>query len=402
MEKQRYDASNLKSVEHLLGYFDQQVLAAYRNEPDKYRIESDYFEGELRTTTEYYRELETAGKVGAAISVRFGYRSLLDGKLAIVAWLPDLYRKSEAHIQWSGFRLSKPEWETDYDERFDNWVRRYIEGSWEVDNGPLHHLVETISVINSLTIELVGVPLYKHQIDGTLSYPAADNSHRYQDSHAALYGYLIDGLNKGCISSLAARLGRRITVGDKRTIEAIATLFPDLKSCPHFLTAINLVSEQRRLASHGVRPPARQLPAFSQFTKDLYVCFKAMKELLTTLEGEFGMKGEEMNERQRAKDFLPKIDRPSDPDYSIVQSSRMTGKTIEKVEFGFREKIEGVHQSEVLIIHFTDGSIMGLNTGSNAANVASHAKDLRPEDFHVDFMVHWVPELAQKVRGSLP
>jgi hypothetical protein len=396
MERQRYDESNLKSVEHLLAYFDQQVLAAYRNEPHKYRIESDYFEGELRTTTEYYRELETAGKVDTAISVRFGYRSLRDGKLAIVAWVPDLYRKSEAHIQWSGFRLSKPEWAPDYDERFDNWFRRYIEGSWEVDNGPLHHLAEAIGVINSITVELVGVPLYEREIDRTLSYPAADNSHRYQDSHAALYGYLIDGLNKECISSLAARLGRNIKVGDKKTIEALTTLFPDLKCSPTFLTASNLVSEQRRLASHGVRAAAKQLPAFSQFTKDLYLCSKAIGELRTTIESEFRVKGDEMNERQRAKNFLPKIARPSDPHYSITQASRMEGKTIQKVDFGFREKGEGVHLSEVLIIYFTDGSIMGLNTGSNAANISSGENGLRPEDFHVDFMVHWVPEQSKR------
>jgi hypothetical protein len=391
--------SNLHSVEHLLLYYDQQVLAAYRNQPHRYRIEADYFEGELRTTTEYYRELEAAGKTSEAMSVRFGYRSLRGGDLAIVAWAPDLVRKSEAHIQqWSGFRLSNPEWTTGHDERFDKWVRRYIEGDWDVDNGPLYHLGQTVKIINSLTIELVGVPLYKHEIDDTLSYPAADNTHRYQDSHGSLYGYLIDGLDKKCILALASRLGRRVKTGDKKTIEGITMLFPCLKASATFIAAFDLVSEQRRLASHGVRPGAKNFPAFSQFTKDLYLCLDAIKELRGVLEHEFQVNGEELREHHTAKEMLPEIDRLPHAHYSIVQASRMIGKTVERVEFGFRKKIEGVHESEALIIHFTDGSIMGLDTGSNAGNLACDENGPHPDDFHVDFMVRWVPELPKVLR----
>jgi hypothetical protein len=184
MATSRYNESDLKSVEHLLGYFDQQVLAAYRNETYKYRIESDYFEGELTVTDGYFNELHKTGKTDEAINIRFGYRTLLNGNLAIVAWQPDLYMKSEAHVQqWSGFRLRNPEWTTNYDERFGNWVMRHLEANWDVESGPLHYLEETTKVINGLTMELVGKPLYEHEIDKTLGYPAAENTHQYEDSH---------------------------------------------------------------------------------------------------------------------------------------------------------------------------------------------------------------------------
>ena len=65
-------------------------------------------------------------------------------------------------------------------------------------------------------------------------------------------------------------------------------------------------------------------------------------------------------------------------------------------------RIERVHKSEVIIIHFTDGSIMGLETGSNAGNVASDNKGLRPEDFHVNFRPQWVPELPRGMRKHSP
>lgn len=390
---------DIKSVEHLLGYFDMQVLAAYRNEPQKYTIASDYFVGELGTTGEYYRDLEKAGKREESVSIRFGYRTLKDGNLALVAWMPDLFEKSKAHInRWTAFLLRDPEWTTEQDERFSNWVRRYLEGSWGVENGPSYHLGEIITVINGLTSELVEVPLYKHELDGTLSYPAAENTHRYQDSHKELYGYLIDGLNKECLSRLASRIGKEVKVGDKNTIQALQKVFPDLEASPNFLRAVSLVSEQRRLASHGVRPPAASFPAFSAFTRDLSLCLEGEREVLAVLESEFGVDGEQAYQRHEAKKWLPLIDRPAEAHYSIIQASRMTGKTIEKVEYGFRKHIDGVHQSEALIISFSDGSMMSIDTGSNAVNLADEENGLHPEDFHVDFMIHWVPELPAGMR----
>jgi hypothetical protein len=104
-----------------------------------------------------------------------------------------------------------------------------------------------------------------------------------------------------------------------------------------------------------------------------------------------------VKKRYEAKKWLPIIDRPPQSHYSIVQTSRMMGKTVEKVEFGFREELKGVHQSEALIIHFIDGSIMSLEAGSNVQNLLSDEKQLQPEDFHVDFIVHWVPEITRDV-----
>lgn len=385
--------SDLSSL-GLLGYFDPQVLACYRNEPHKYSVASDNFEGTLSVTSEYYRELEAAGKTSEYVSVRFGYRTLRDGNLAIVAWLPDLIEKSTAHVpRWVAFQLKSPKWTKDHDERFENWVRRYVEGCWNVDNGPLFYLGEAIRTINGLTSELVGIPLYKHEIATTLGYPAAENAHRYQDAHKELYGYFIDGLDKKCIVALGSKLGRTLLVSSKKTVESVTELFPRLATSLNFISATKLVSVQRRLAAHGVRPRAESFPAFSQFTKDLFLCLKAVKELLAMLEKEFGVSGEEATKRHEAQKWLPRITRPPKANYSIIQALRMKNKTIQKVEVGFREEIKGVHTSEALVIYFTDGSIMGLQTGSNVGNLATDENHLHPEDFNVDFAVNWVPEL---------
>ena len=113
------------------------------------------------------------------------------------------------------------------------------------------------------------------------------------------------------------------------------------------------------------------------------------------LEHEFGVNGEEAHKCNEAKKWLPRIARPPEAHFSIVQASLAKGKTIERIELGFREDRKGVHESEALIVHFTDGSIMGLETGSNAGDLVSDENGLHPEDFHVSLVVRWVPELPK-------
>jgi hypothetical protein len=75
------------------------------------------------------------------------------------------------------------------------WYRRYLEGHWNVENGPAFQLASEIKLINGLSREAVGRRLYAVD-EPYISYPAAQNTHRYEDAHRELYGVLIDGLDK--------------------------------------------------------------------------------------------------------------------------------------------------------------------------------------------------------------
>jgi hypothetical protein len=117
--------------DELLGYFDPQVLAAYRTEPDKYRIETDTAHGTVMLTEKYCQELEAANKTDDFIYIPFGYRMHQgEGSRAIVVFLHDLFQKSKGHVQrWSGFRLSNSQWSQN-DEGFNIWARRNLAGEW--------------------------------------------------------------------------------------------------------------------------------------------------------------------------------------------------------------------------------------------------------------------------------
>lgn len=281
-------AERIAPAKHLLRYFDQQALASYRNESEKYVIVTDSFEGSLTVTNSYYEKLEVADRTDESLHFRFGYRTLASGDLAIVLWYPDLKNATKHQDKWNGHLLKDPAWTQDSDDRFAKWVMRNLEGSWDVDNGPRHYLVETLKTINAFTKQMVGVPLYKYMIDSSLSFPAADNTHCYQDAHKTLYGYLIDGIDRACLTKLASRSGKPGNFGSDKTIAAVTRLLPELGAPSKFAEATSLVSAQRRLAAHAPRPKSQSFRAFSAFTNDLTLCLEALKELLSALESLLG------------------------------------------------------------------------------------------------------------------
>ena len=62
----------------LLGFFDQQALASYRNEADKYTLKTDHFEGRL--------ELADTNQSSDRLNIRFGYRTRTNGDLALAVF----------------------------------------------------------------------------------------------------------------------------------------------------------------------------------------------------------------------------------------------------------------------------------------------------------------------------
>lgn len=376
---------------HILGFFDQQVLASYRNQPDKYVLETDYFEGHLHTADDGEERDEEEAKE-RTIDIRFGYRTRDNGDLALVVYLPDLFERSAGHVpQWAGYHLQAPKWTTETDTRFDLWKARYLEGSWDVDNGPRSHLEAVIASINALCLEVVGQPLFKYPTNPALNFPAAQNSYAYQDAHRELYSYVIDGLTKQTISLIAAKQGLVLNLNSEKTVDALKKALPTLPTDSILWSACATISTARREAGHGVRSPAQRLLAFEQFTRDMEALVSGLQEVLKGLEHVLGMDGEKALKRQQAKAWLPRIDRPARGHYSINQVTQTVGRTIEHVEYGFRQHRDDLHESEAIILYFTDGSILGIDTGSNVGNIVMTHEEFHPDDFHADFMLTWVP-----------
>src|SRR5665213_3105310 len=98
---------NGESEESFLGFFDQTVLGSYRSQPDKCELTTDNFEGHLTNSRSSFESMDQAGDYRDAIDIRFGYRTLANGDLAVVVFGGDLMQRSKGHRQsWMGFNLN--------------------------------------------------------------------------------------------------------------------------------------------------------------------------------------------------------------------------------------------------------------------------------------------------------
>ncbi len=79
---------------------------------------------------------------------------------------------------------------------------------------------------------------------------------------------------------------------------------------------------------------------------------------------------------------------PTIPAQSLTAGSleKSKGKTIADWEFGTVDLGRECHMSERIILRFTDGSKLTIDIGSNAQNVSSDHKGVKPSDIHADFM----------------
>ena len=95
------------------------------------------------------------------------------------------------------------------------------------------------------------------------------------------------------------------------------------------------------------------------------------------------------------KGLLPELKLTDNIKHIFEQVRKSEGKTIETIEYGKQESTPSSHESEGLIIHFTDGTSMSVIIGSNAQNLSSDHEDIKPNDVHTDLMFFWAPDVKK-------
>lgn len=71
------------------------------------------------------------------------------------------------------------------------------------------------------------------------------------------------------------------------------------------------------------------------------------------------------------------------PTHEALQGA--VGKTVRDIEYGFLPTTDpGANQTERIILHFSDGSKLVIDTGSNAKKLAAKHQDLKAGDVQID------------------
>ena len=95
---------NNPALDKFIGFFEADVLNLYTSHPNRYELDTDYFEGELKTKEAYFYKLESSNRLNECLNkIRFGYHNKKDGTLCIGVYLRDLKEAPEEGKK-SGFR----------------------------------------------------------------------------------------------------------------------------------------------------------------------------------------------------------------------------------------------------------------------------------------------------------
>jgi hypothetical protein len=380
-------------------YYRPAVLAMFYNQPDKYSIQTDEFEGTVRIVDTYYLKSGQSDSDRTYLKVAFGFRACKNGDWAIAAYGPDLAGASHDEQQlWTGFEIGNEEAfasaESD-DPRFQKWVSRYLMGSWQVEDGPIATLDRVVEQVNAITECVVNAPLFTVTDLRRLCFPFAQNTHRYEDAHAEVYRLLIDGLNKDVIRGIGDRFGITVKAGDKWTLTALEMVFPCESVRSAVRTPLAHVAEQRRRASHRDRPPAQSFPAFEEFEKDLRAVIGAIQTVRDDLAARLNVNIERCEKRASAKRRLPVFDqsRPTEPHYGIFSALQMVGKQVVSVQTGELVSAEERPEMEALVMEFSDGSMMSIEAATNISQIIRENTPVDPQGLHVTFYVNYVPPM---------
>lgn len=382
-----------KYEKHLL-YFDRSVLAQYRASPHLYSLKEDDMGGVLETaeTASDDETIDESLTDKPWVRVRFGFRRLANNCTCVAALLYDVQDLSEKDLFiWRGNMLDNPKFSQD-DLAFERWVKRYLEGSWEVEDGPRVQIDRLVKLIRALTIQTLGRPLFQFEENALINYPVTENADAYDKAHLELYRLIIDGLDKKTLVLLADKL--KISLSDPtKTLNSLKEILPrDLMPIIH--KPLKKCSNERS-GIHGVPSELRSFPAFNTFHSDLIEIAMSLEELNNWLENSLSVDSNACLRREEVMSGLfPKFIGPPRPEFKLEELKKAEGKCIQSVEFGEVER-HGAHQSEEMILHFSDGSSMAILVGSNVGNLAHKFKDMNPEDFHTDLMVFWAPSIRR-------
>src|SRR5215212_1254843 len=98
--------------------------------------------------------------------------------------------------------------------------------------------------------------------------------------------------------------------------------------------------------------------------------------------------GARMDSQHASSGEHPKIIGPPSPEHKLQTILEAVGKTVAAIEYGEVESRRGMHAAEAVVFHFSDGSALSIEIGSNARDLST-TRDLTPPDVHTDLRPFW-------------
>lgn len=197
-----------KKHEMFLAYFDRDVLARYKDKPDVYEIHEENYGGFIYNNgdDDWYQ-------------IRYAFRKMEDGNIAVAGWIPDLGKLAETESKiWAGFHLEEPHF-IPQDELFEDWLGTYLSpgGFFPLTpTRPKTILYREVALINAITELCCERKLFLVEDNPHLHYPKAENKKAYIDSISELNNLVNDMMDKKTIEILASHLSIQLDDSSKK------------------------------------------------------------------------------------------------------------------------------------------------------------------------------------------
>lgn len=384
----------------LFEFYNIDILSVYQNNPDVYEVYTDNFEGKVLIREDYYENLLPEEMINIYIHIQFGFRTKKDGELALAVLSTDLRKAPDVEQKkWQGFRINDESIFKKEDDRFKLFYDRYIMGNWDIENGVLTKIKSLVSEINALTEMTLDVSMFKIEKDLYLTFPSAENDHKYQDAHTRVYGFLIDGLQMSAIKKLAIKTNIELEKDIKKTLKALKKILPE-ELQNEIIKPLRKVSKKRGPATHNTRKPAKNFPSFSQFNSDMENIFKSLELIKEFIEKTTNISAEVCMERKNKLEMLPKFDVEREKEiksnYSIYKFNNIVEKTIEKVEIGFKKRGKNQPENELSFLYFNDGSTLSISIVSNIKQLINSDEQNIINNLSLKFHLDFVPPLKKR------
>ncbi len=344
-------------------YFDKGVLDFYRQRPDLYEIVEQDFGARVSVACGD-EKVKGRGKP-EYLYVRFGYRRLRGGGDCVGAWHADIGKLGpENKKRWDAFRKVGPHFvNRGKDSRWRNWVGRCLEGDDEIQDQSLDVIRREVGLVRAITAEVFGAPLWKRSWNPQVCRPTADNGEAYSEAHKQMYRLLIDELDKKAIEALAAGIAVKLTNSDqtmnsmKEILKAGGKqhLWDAFGTCAAARVKVHGVGEKRRLA----------FPATATFEKDLKDLAKSARGIRKYLERMLKVSARNCAVRRGALSRTEgdNARRLRQPERKAVLEA-LKGKRILSVELRAYDPGMGGAEAEVMLLTFTGGTVLMLETNA--------------------------------------
>src|ERR1700741_1377840 len=123
------DSPTTKHIEDRFCHaFHRTVLARYKCSLDLYSIREDDCGGWLQRTGNLDPDIEPGDP--QFFEIRYGFRHLSDGRICVVAWLPDIEKLSTREREAWAIDAIRGQSFAAVDPTYDRWKARTLEGEW--------------------------------------------------------------------------------------------------------------------------------------------------------------------------------------------------------------------------------------------------------------------------------